>query len=312
VASGRTLKKNGMNFIAWSRYQGETEWSPDNWYFPADTNPPEGYGYKTALADFSEADDDGNITLYAVYPGVTTSEGYVVFYAKESYSVTDTDDLPESWRFLVAAPQDRVDDGRMVPGWNGSSFSIPYTLTPFTGDLASMYFFERENCPLDPEYFYYQNIHSDTAIGTGKQNTKARNGFPQIPENFYWDSVTYSAAYYSTNAGDIHDDDMGIGDDWFLPSKEELLELYKFVVRSGNTALGLDGVYWSSSNVDDDDNSAWAVLFGQWNGGLNWSLLFDGAVWWGVDAPNPPLPKPGDAFAHAKKALHKVRPVRRF
>ncbi|MDR1786081.1 MAG: InlB B-repeat-containing protein, partial [Spirochaetaceae bacterium] len=26
VASGRTLKKNGMNFIAWSRYQGETEW----------------------------------------------------------------------------------------------------------------------------------------------------------------------------------------------------------------------------------------------------------------------------------------------
>jgi uncharacterized repeat protein (TIGR02543 family) len=314
VASGRTLKKNGMNFIAWRLDEEEGDW--DEWYFPKDTNTT---GYNATLSVTS------NITLYAVYPGVTTSEGYVVFYAKESYSVTDTDDLPESWRFLVAAPQDREDssndydgenwpeNGRIAPGWNGSWVNVE---TEFSGNLASMYFFERENWPVHPELRYYQDIPSGTAIGTGKQNTKARNEFtPSDPENFYWDSVTYSAAYYSTNAGDIYDNDMGIEDDWFLPSKDELLELYKFVVRSGNT-LNLDttyGVYWSSSNVSDGDNkSAWAVLFGQWNEGLNRSLLFDGSVWDSYDVPNPSFPKQGDAFAHAKKALHKVRPVRRF
>jgi hypothetical protein len=304
VASGRTLKKNGMNFIAWSRYQGETEWSPDNWYFPPGTNPPEDR-YKTALEDFSGV-VNGNIDLYAVYPGVFTPEGDVVFYAKESYS--------DGWRFLAAAPADLSTDAErdFYVSFEGR-YQVQYFL-----EHRDMFFFQRQNyskadVSYDPGRFYF-DIDTGTAIGAGKGNTDLLKPLPTNYPWGWWDRTTGSAAYYV-------DDPDG---DWFLPSKDELEALYNFVKNAGAIPgfAPMSGAYWSSSQYEDPNGTdandyykAWALLFGDWDDSI-WAVDYYGDVfhdgWYYDDNGSKTSPRPGVSFPHVKNALHKVRPVRRF
>ena len=87
-----------------------------------------------------------------------------------------------------------------------------------------------------------------TAIGTGKQNTEdivaqlGNNGGTAYAAKLASDhSVTVSGVTY---------------DDWFLPSKDELNELYKQKDAIG----GIGGsTYWSSS--EDSSYSAWVQSF---------------------------------------------------
>jgi hypothetical protein len=87
-----------------------------------------------------------------------------------------------------------------------------------------------------------------TEIGSGYKNSMrivAQTG------NTDWSSAAVTAREYtSTTPG-------GVFDDWYLPSKDELKELYD----SSEGVAGLAGApYWSSSQVSDDQ--AWSQVFG--------------------------------------------------
>ena len=91
--------------------------------------------------------------------------------------------------------------------------------------------------------------YSGTAIGTGKKNTAII--IAEDDSTAAKACVAYSTAY--TNPGD-----------WFLPSKDELNELYKFYVEVTNGKYpglnpGFAEAYWTSSEYDNND--AWCHHF---------------------------------------------------
>ena len=88
---------------------------------------------------------------------------------------------------------------------------------------------------------------TDTAIGSGWSNTKKLeaagiNNFP----------AAKACADYSVNG-----EDGKIYDDWFLPSKDELNEMYKSKTTVGNF---LENAYWTSSEVTNKEN-IWIQTF---------------------------------------------------
>ncbi|RTY36676.1 DUF1566 domain-containing protein [Chlorobium phaeovibrioides] len=108
-----------------------------------------------------------------------------------------------------------------------------------------------------------------TAIGTGASNTLAI-----IAQTSHTASAAKICAEY-TNA----DTGTGVYSDWYLPSKDELNQLY--ANRAAVGGFGAFGLYWSSSEYSAA--KAWVQYFG------------DGS--------------PGD---HAKTSTYSVRPVRAF
>ena len=92
---------------------------------------------------------------------------------------------------------------------------------------------------------------TDTAIGKGQSNTKAlmeakKNdsslSFPAAEE---CDKYTY-----------------GGYDDWFLPSSEELNEMYKNLASADKGGTWQEGWYWSSSEKDSDHTYYQSFLTG--------------------------------------------------
>ena len=93
-------------------------------------------------------------------------------------------------------------------------------------------------------YDYIEGTSTD--IGTGKQNTQLIVDFSnQNGEND-------SAAQLCLNLK------VGNYSDWFLPSKDELNEMYKLKDTIGGFQ---DSWYWSSSQNDDDYICAWNQFF---------------------------------------------------
>jgi hypothetical protein len=87
-------------------------------------------------------------------------------------------------------------------------------------------------------------------IGTGEANTTA------IVSTYGTGLVYYAARYCA-------EDISGGAEDWFLPSKDELMEIYTNL-KLGNIGNLIDGYYWSSS--ENDLNTAFALNFtnGAW------------------------------------------------
>ena len=85
-----------------------------------------------------------------------------------------------------------------------------------------------------------------TEIGTGRTNTSIL--------------VTWLNANLETDCAALLCDALVYGnyDDWFLPSKDELCEMY-IQLKSKNRGGFSDGYYWSSS--EDTLNSAWGQDF---------------------------------------------------
>jgi large repetitive protein len=98
----------------------------------------------------------------------------------------------------------------------------------------------------------YQTINaaSGTAIGTGKDNTTA---FVTQGGTQPWAA---QAARNYTGGGFS-----GATTGWFLPSKDELNQLY---IRRADVGTGT-GAYWSSSAVANNTNNAWYQFFGNGN-----------------------------------------------
>jgi hypothetical protein len=92
---------------------------------------------------------------------------------------------------------------------------------------------------------------TDTAIGTGSANTEA--------------IVTSQGA--GSYAAQLCDDlTIGIYGDWFLPSKDELNQMYLNLHLYGVGGFSTVRHYWSSSEEEADAYDAWAQSFNTGNG----------------------------------------------
>jgi len=103
-----------------------------------------------------------------------------------------------------------------------------------------------------PPAFWWNGTHTVTGatakgIGTGKENTLAILRAQGQP----------ISAYYNYAAWECHKSVRSGYNDWFLPSRDELYELYK----QKNVVGGLDtnGGYWNSSEFND--TNAWIQNF---------------------------------------------------
>lgn len=158
----------------------------------------------------------------------------------------DKGNFSGGWRWLEAAPTDAI-------------YNNPDTHTATDSSML---------------YWAYQSydgyISTETGIGTGRANTI------RIIRDL---GANAPAAYACTNYRN------GGFSDWFLPSKDELNELYK--MRSYfNFPDTDDNWYWSSSQSDSDEYAAWA------------QNLLDGD---------------GEQSYHTKNtSLYRVRPIRAF
>ena len=192
-----------------------------------------------------------NTTLTAVWKttfevGDTGPAGGYIFYdcdADNNDGKNDgagTDGLKSSvcgWRYLEAAPSD---------------------LTSSDGTTATFVF----------GYYYasgYKQVLSsgNTAIGTGKKNTKALvEAMGTIARTADYGETTtdqYAARLCTTYRG-------GGLSDWFLPSKDELVAMYNKKDTIGGFA---DAVYWSSS---EESNSANYVTYCNFTNGTFYNI----------------------------------------
>lgn len=95
----------------------------------------------------------------------------------------------------------------------------------------------------------YMGIKTDTAIGTGKANTAAIMAAQGIGQ--------YAASLCDTYT-------LNRFDDWFLPSKDELNEMYNKLKKTNIGGLASSS-FWSSSQDDYPYNDAWGQYFDNGN-----------------------------------------------
>jgi len=120
-----------------------------------------------------------------------------------------------------------------------------------------------------------------TEIGWGYSNTRA------IILQGNSDTATSAAALADSHTVTVSG---VVYDDWFLPSKDELAQLYSQIATVGGFVAGF---YWSSS--EDSEISAWDQSFG--GQGSAWSQLFtDGRQFSVYDKVNPKYVRPVRAF----------------
>jgi hypothetical protein len=175
---------------------------------------------------------NGNEDTYVI--GDTGPAGGTVFYDKGSYS--------DGWRYMEAIPD------------------VPQFYDPDEGPFWCT------------NWYPYSSSHQNesiggtsTVIGSGKRNTEIIVA--------YFSSVGDSGADQDgrISAAKLCDDlDYGGKDDWFLPSKDELNQMYLNLAEY--PAVWSNG-FWSSSQVNSDD--AWAQGF---TTGEQWEIFKAGEL----------------------------------
>ena len=163
-------------------------------------------------------------TTYALRS--TGPAGGLVFYDKGDYV--------GGWRYLEAAPADIMlgtDDYYHIFGY--------YRTTP--GGAST-------------------EVGTGTGIGTGKANTEAlMSKMVTMAYTSYTTSDTTTTGDYAARLCDIHL--AGGYDDWFLPSRYELNQMY--LNLKAQSVGGFSGYYWSSS--EEGHLSAWLQSFSTGN-----------------------------------------------
>jgi uncharacterized repeat protein (TIGR02543 family) len=175
----------------------------------------------------------GDMTVYAkltdYISGDTGPAGGIVFYENNDYAT-------DGWRYLEAAPTDLLLDD------SGQKHIFGYYKT-------------------SPEVFSVVENGTGTEIGDGKANTEAlvaAMGSGAYVSNDSGNDVT--TANYAARLCDILE--VGAYDDWFLPSKDELNEMYQNWDTNKQGDFYGDS-YWSSSEGSADD--AWSQYFSSGN-----------------------------------------------
>jgi hypothetical protein len=88
-----------------------------------------------------------------------------------------------------------------------------------------------------------QQLNLGTEIGTGKSNT-------QSIVSFFGNSTNYAAKFCNQLS-------FGGYNDWFLPSRDELIEIYQSLFANNIGGFVNDSKYWSSSDDDFFIQNAW-------------------------------------------------------
>lgn len=229
----------------------------------------EGYGSQATETTTFYAPSD--LTLYAkwVFNVFTGPAGGLVFYENPNW---ETDD----WRYLEAAPY----------GWyQGAQDSNG----DYTGDDDPKFEWGAYGYTVDPSA-------TATAIGTGYNNTANIVDFHDIlgvtlyddKGNYYYNPKNYYEYNDGTVAAKVCADfsmenDGTVYNDWFLPSKNELNQMYLNLKVQEKGGFSSYSSYWNSS--ESNDSYAWGQYFGDVDHSQN---------------------------RNAKKANYLVRPIRAY
>jgi hypothetical protein len=176
-----------------------------------------------------------NVVLYAAWErvyriGQTGPAGGIVFY--------DKGDDSDGWRYLEAAPS----------GWSGTAEDPTYLFGYYRTD----------------PYGSNLVVGTGTSLGTGETNTsdlRSEMGSDVYPESTGVNKTAVFAAKVCASYA------LNGYDDWFLPSKDELHQMY---LQLKDQLIGgfEDNYYWSSS--ENDGTRAWAQDFGNGYQGDNY------------------------------------------
>ena len=155
------------------------------------------------------------------------------------YDIGDTG--PGGGKIFYVSP-----DGFTMTGIAGTCHYLevsPGNLTGGTGSEATMKWSTATGIP------YPATDGTLTTIGSGKNNTAIIIAA---------ESAAYSGDTYIYAARACGEYTGGGKDDWFLPSKDELNELYK---AKGNAGIPTTDWFWSSSQYGNGDDYAWYQNF---------------------------------------------------
>ncbi|MDX9808918.1 MAG: hypothetical protein RBT04_02055 [Sphaerochaetaceae bacterium] len=149
------------------------------------------------------------------------------------YIFHDKGNYVDGWRYLEAARA----------GWSGSTYDPGYIFGHYMPDGSTN-----------------TTMGTITGIGTGKANTLALVSSMQNTAYNY----TYGGGTTANYAAKMCADHAGGGcDDWFLPSKDELTELYQNLKTFNVGGFSILEAYWSSSEdytaPDQAIRYAWAL-----------------------------------------------------
>ena len=141
----------------------------------------------------------------------------------------DKGPVSDGWRYLEAAPSD------LVLGESDYSHIFGYYRTTSGGTN--------------------ELVGTDTGIGTGQANTTALVS-AMGSEAYTGSTGTTTTANYAARLCDTYT--VGIHGDWFLPSKDELNQMYLNLKNEGIGGFSVE-YYWSSSEYNAD--YAWSQYF---------------------------------------------------
>lgn len=168
----------------------------------------------------------GNQILYAKWKvyhirDIGPAGGYI-FYDKGVYS--------NGWQYLEAAPV----------GWDGGVADPRYVFGSYRPDGGES-----------------KTVGTGTAVGDGESNTNSLVSAMGLEAYVYSNPLlTDKTGEYAAKMSDLFE--LGGCIDWFLPSKEELNQMYQ-ILHSNNLGDFSSDIYWSSSEASS--NIAWCQVF---------------------------------------------------
>ena len=179
-------------------------------------------------------------------PFVGEAGGYVFYDCDADNAFGNADGLVScdcGWRYLEAAPA-AIKDSK---GYMGIQFGYYRT----SAEGANLFVngttvYDASNCTL-------------TALGSGKENTR-KLVEAMGDETYRFDDISgnYAARLcdiYSLEVNDV------VYDDWFLPSSDEVYQIYKNLVCANLGGFAKNQILWTSSENPDDATNAYSRRF---------------------------------------------------
>lgn len=161
------------------------------------------------------------------------------------------------WRFLEAAPADlRIVDGiptidSSVSGYSSASYYFRYGYYRISESESNLY--------VNGTASYNLSDCTGETVGTGRRNTQLLVGAMGDETYSDYSGSNKTAEYAAKMCDDLTYIVKGVTySDWFLPSKDELNQMYIKLYKA--SLGGLDASYWSSSEGDSGFN-AWRQIF---------------------------------------------------
>ena len=223
------------------------------------------------------------------------SGGYIFYDCDADNESGNPDGLISTecgWRFLEAAPADlRLVDG--IPTVDSSKEGYSEATAKY---VFGIYIVADDGAFVNGTQVYNAADCTRTGIGEGKHNTRQLYYCMAEKASYVYDERT--TGNYAARLCELltHKSKGVLYDDWFLPSKEELNQIFLNLYQHG---LGmLEGMYWSSSELDieyySNNPPEWSRVWIQY--------FYDGRNWY----------DDGDQLIEIRSEEYKIRPVRAF